>query len=167
MAGVCTIKLNVERFDKKIGFSPPSEQIFSSSGQVCPRPNLSREPPISLSERFAGSARRTSSLIFRGPRGRCSRKVCVSISLVGVVGICGVASRVGGVAERVHIPIASSMAVASLAVHVVFREPVVGEKAGGRVRDVRRNRKSTLGRRGILMGWKRVRHLKGGSGSGY
>jgi len=58
----------------------------------------------------------------------------VTISLVGVIGIRGIASRVGGVAEGgVHLTIASPVALTSLTVHVVTREPVIAEKAGRRV----------------------------------
>ena len=64
------------------------------------------------------------------PRGRCSREIRVPITLVGVVGICGVASRIGGVAERVHVAVASPVALASLAVHVIARDSIVVEKAG-------------------------------------
>jgi len=78
------------------------------------------------------------------PRGRCSREIRVSITLVGVVGIGGVTSRVRGAAEGVHATVASPMALASLAVHVAVRESIV--KAGWwRVRDMGRNREPTLG----------------------
>jgi len=77
------------------------------------------------------------------PRGRCSREIRVSITLVGVVGIGVVASRVRGAAEGVHVTIASPMALASLAGHVAVRESVV--KAGWwMVRDMRRNREPAL-----------------------
>jgi len=67
----------------------------------------------------------------------------MSIALAALVGVC-VASRVGSVAEGVHIAIASPMTLAALTVHVVARDSIVTEKAGGRVRDIRRDRKSTL-----------------------
>jgi hypothetical protein len=62
-------------------------------------------------------------------RCRCSPVIGVPITL-GVVGVCGIASRVGGAAEGVHIAVASPMTWASLTVHIVAREPIVSEKAG-------------------------------------
>jgi hypothetical protein len=81
------------------------------------------------------------------PRGRRSREIRVSVTLIAVVGVGGVASRVGGAAEGVHLTIATPMALASLTIHVVVRESVVTEKTGWwMVRDVGRSRMSTLGR---------------------
>jgi hypothetical protein len=81
------------------------------------------------------------------PRGRRPREIRVSITLVGVVGVGRVPSRVWGAAEGVHVAIASPMAMASLTVHVIIRESIVTEKARWRrVGDMRRNRMSTLGR---------------------
>ena len=51
----------------------------------------------------------------------------MTITLVGVMCICGIASRVGGAAEGIHITVASPMTLASLAVHVATRESVVAE----------------------------------------
>jgi len=81
------------------------------------------------------------------PRGWCSREIRVSITLIVIIGVGGVASRVGGAAEGVHVATASPMALTSRTVHVTIRESIVAEKAGWwRVRDMRRNRKSALGR---------------------
>ena len=59
----------------------------------------------------------------------CSPVIGVPITL-GIVGVCGIASRVGGAAERVHVTVASPVAWAALTVHIVVREPIVSEKAG-------------------------------------
>ena len=67
----------------------------------------------------------------------------MSIAFITLMGVC-VTSRVGSVAEGVHITIGSPMALAALAVHVVARDSIATEKAGGRVRDVRRDGKSAL-----------------------
>jgi hypothetical protein len=69
----------------------------------------------------------------------------MSVTFVGVMGICCVAPRVGSAAEGVHIAVASPVALAAaLTIHVVARDSVATEKAGGRVRDVGRNGKAAL-----------------------
>jgi len=56
----------------------------------------------------------------RTPRVRCSREIRMSTTtLVGVVGISGVTSRIGRVAEGVHVAIVSAMALTALTVDVV------------------------------------------------
>lgn len=50
-----------------------SERKFTLSGWVCLHPNLLSPPPISTSDLFAVPARRTSSLIFRGPPSHALR----------------------------------------------------------------------------------------------
>lgn len=63
------------------------------------------------------------------PRGRCSREIRVSVTIVCVVGIGGVTSRVGGATERVHVAIAPPMTLGSLTVHVAVRESIIAEKS--------------------------------------